>query len=242
MPLSQGRVWTRLREALSTASPSTWSEDLRALLVSSLCPLPRHGAGTQNLLFIPYHELNHKACSRPIFSPPLSYQNRFHFAFVLILKGKHSGVKTVLFPTSGCQFSLGGKKKPTEKQSRTKPLWNPTAETQRSNAPLASSAGTSPLHGHRHGHLQQPFVWQLASSPAKLPFFTLPILQGIPELLEAPARLQSTAQQKAHVSKEPEREEAPCYPNVLRHRWTHRWTHTIAARTSYNLFIDFAYL
>lgn len=72
---------------------------------------------------------------------------------------------------------------------------------------MASSAGTFPLHGHRHGHLQQPFVW-LASSPAKLPFFTLPILQGIPELLEAPARLQSTAQQKAHVSKEPEREEA----------------------------------
>lgn len=53
---------------------------------------------------------------------------------------------------------------------------------------------------------------------------------------------QSTAQQKAHVSKEPEREEAPCYPNVLRHHWTHRWTHTTAARTSYNLFIDFAYL
>lgn len=140
VPLSQGRVWTRLREALSTASPSTWSEDLRALLVSSLCPLPRHGAGTQNLLFVPYHELNHKACSRPIFPPPL-LSKQISFCFCFDFKRKTFWSKNCTLPHQRMSVFFGGKKKTTEKQSRTKPLWNPTATKQLNGVPLVEGGG-----------------------------------------------------------------------------------------------------
>lgn len=145
MPLSQGRVWTRLREALSTASPSTWSEDLRALLVSSLCPLPRHGAGTQNLLFVPYHELNHKACSRPIFSSPL-LSKQISFCFCFDFKRKTFWSKNCTLPHQRMSVFFGGGKK--KKQQKNK------AEQNHSETQLLRHKGAMPhwrpLQEHSH--------------------------------------------------------------------------------------------
>lgn len=53
------------------------------------------------------------------FFSPLSCQNRFRFASVLILKGKHSGGgKKIRFPSGKCQFFFEKENKNTPKPNR----------------------------------------------------------------------------------------------------------------------------
>lgn len=179
VPLSQGRVWTRLREALSTASPSTWSEDLRALLVSSLCPLPRHGAGTQNLLFVPYHELNHKACSRPIFPPPL-LSKQISFCFCFDFKRKTFWSKICTLPHQRMSVFFGGKKKTNRKTKQNKTTLKPNCWDTKEQCPIGVLCRNIPTAWPQAWPPATAFCLTAGQFSSKTPIFHLAHFAGHP--------------------------------------------------------------